>query len=91
MIRDKGLTNHYMILTPDVEATSGNVSPVPAVETVETEQNLSTTSDTASPEKVIHTGGTVSKTRDMVSKTSDVVSYKPNITQLTQKPRARSG
>ena len=86
VIRDKGLTNHYMILLPDAEVASDTAAPVPEVEI---EPNLSTASDTKSPEKVIHTGDTMSKTSDTVSKTSDMSSPKPNITQLTQKPRAR--
>ncbi len=86
VIRDKGLTNHYMILLPDAEVTSDTAAPVPAAEI---EPNLSTTSDIKSPEKVIHTRVTVSKTSDILTKTSDMSSPKPNITQLTQKPRAR--
>ena len=86
VIRDKGLTNHYMILPPNTDATSDNASPVSECEV---DQSLYTASDTKSPEKVIHTGDTMSKTSDTVSKTSDMSSPKPNITQLTQKPRAR--
>lgn len=89
VIRDKGLTNHYMILQSETAATGDNVSQFAESERVEIEQNLSTAGVTMSPEKLIHTGDTVSKTSDIVSKSSDMSSPKPNITQLTQKPRAR--
>ena len=89
VIRDKGLTNHYMILQPDTAGTGDNLSQTAADEQADSDINLSTTRDTVSPKKLIHTGGTVSKTRDILSKTSDMSSPKPNITQLTQKPRAR--
>lgn len=89
VIRDKGLTNHYMILPPDSAATGDNVSQFAEVEQAEIEQNLSTAGDSVSLGKVIHTGDTVSKSSDTVSKTGDMSSPKPNITQLTQKPRAR--
>jgi hypothetical protein len=89
VIRDKGLTNHYMILQPDTAGTGDNLSHTAADEQGYFDQNLSTTSGTVSPEKLIHTGDTVSKTSDILSKTSDMSSPKPNITQLTQKPRAR--
>lgn len=85
VIRDKGLTNHYMILPPNSEASSDNASPESEVEN---DQKLSTTSDKRSPEKVIHTRDNVSKTSDILTKTSDMSSPKP-INPLTQKPRAR--
>lgn len=82
VIRDKGLTNHYMILPPEPGATSDNLSQFSETVPAEIEPNLSTARDSVSLGKVIHTGDTVSKTGDMSSP-------KPNITQLTQKPRAR--
>lgn len=89
VIRDKGLTNHYMILPPDSVATGDNVSQFAEAEHAKIEQNLSTARGIMSLEKVIHTRDTVSKTSDTMSKTGDMSSPKPNITQLTQKPRAR--
>ena len=89
VIRDKGLTNHYMILPPEPEATGDNLSQFAETVQAEIKPNLSTARDSVSLGKVIHTGDTVSKTSDTMSKTGDMSSPKPNITQLTQKPRAR--
>lgn len=88
VIRDKGRTNHYMILPAVSDDAGDNMSQYDESEQADFEQNLSTSSDIESPKKVINSGDNVSKTGDMLSKTRGVMSPKPNITQLTQK-RAR--
>lgn len=80
VVRDPGRSNRYLLMAEKLLTTSDTASPDLA--------NLSTAGDTVSPSEVIHTGDTVSQTRDISAKTSDTTSHKPK-NQNNHNARAR--
>ncbi|ANE55913.1 helix-turn-helix domain-containing protein [Methylomonas sp. DH-1] len=82
VVRDPGRANRYLLMVEKFSTTSDTRSPdLP---------EIPTTRDTSSPEEVIHTGDTVTKTSDISAKTRDTMSYKP-YNQNNHNARAREG
>ncbi|WP_446810298.1 helix-turn-helix domain-containing protein [Methylomonas sp. 2BW1-5-20] len=69
VVRDNGRPNRYLLMVEKFSTAGDTMSPDLA--------GFSTSSDTASPPEVIHTGDTMSKTRDISAKTGDTSSPKP--------------
>lgn len=82
VVRDPGRANRYLLMVEKFSTTSDTTSP--------DFPEISTSSDTASPPEVIHTGDNSAKTSDISAKTHDTMSYKP-YNQNNPNARAREG
>ncbi|PKD41454.1 hypothetical protein CWO84_04800 [Methylomonas sp. Kb3] len=69
VVRETGRPSRYLLMVEKFSTTDDTLSP--------DFSDFSTASDNVSPQKVIHSGDTVSKTRDISAKSSDTTSPKP--------------